>query len=105
MLRKIVLPAILGAAFVGVLAATSASAQYYVGRGAASYVGDVYPGDYYAPGYGDPQSAWIARQHWEDHERWEQRERWEREEERRHHWQQERWEHRGWHGDDDYGDW
>ena len=103
MIRKIVLPAFLSAVFVGVLAATPASAQYYAGRGAAFY-GDAYPGDYYAPGYGDPRSAWIARQRWEDHERWEQRERWEREEERRRHWQHERWEHRGWHGDDDYGD-
>jgi len=101
MIGRLIFPAALGAAFVGMLLSSPASAQYYEGPGISFSFGSGYPYQgYYAPGYGyDPRAAWIA------HERWEQRERWEREEWRRRYWQHERWEHRHWHDDnDDDGD-
>jgi hypothetical protein len=100
MVRKLLLPAALGAASVLALLPSAASAHTYLGFSVTSgypvYGSEDYtyaPG-YYSPGYYDEQrSAWIA------HECWEQRER--AEEARRRYWEHERRQHREWHNDDD----
>jgi hypothetical protein len=97
MVRKYVLPLTLTAAAVCAFVPSAASAQWYGGSSIQFGYGSGYPYDGYGGYYDDDRRArWLA------HERWEQRERWERERER--HWNHERWEHRGWHHDDDDDD-
>ncbi len=113
MVRKLLMPAALAVATFGILAPTTASAQWYNSGPHSSvqfswgwsspsygYGGGPYSGYYSNPYYGDDRGGYYddRRAAWRAHERWE------RHEAHRRYWERDRWEHHRHHDDDDDGD-
>jgi hypothetical protein len=98
MVRKFLMPTVLGAVAACALIPVAASAETRFGFSVSSGYPGYYAPGYYAPGYyvpDDPDYYYDRRAAWIAHERWE------REQARRRHWQHEYWEHHRHHDDDD----